>query len=36
VKNSVNEIPQAATRAVVRSLAAVLVVGVLTSVLTYI
>lgn len=36
VKNSVNEIPQAATRAVVRSLAAVLVVGVLTSVLTYV
>lgn len=35
VRNSVNEIPQAATRAVVRSLAAGLVVGVLTSVLTY-
>lgn len=36
VKNSVNEIPQAATRAVVSSLAAALAVGVLTSVLTYV
>lgn len=36
VQASVNEIPQAATRAVVRSLAAALGVGVLTSVLTYV
>ena len=35
VGNSVNEIPQAGTRAVVRSLAASLVVGVLASVLFY-
>ena len=36
VKGSVNEVPQAATRAVVRSLGGVLIVSVLTSVLTYV
>jgi len=36
VSGSVNEVPQAATRAVVRSLGGVLIVSVLTSVLTYV
>jgi phospholipid/cholesterol/gamma-HCH transport system permease protein len=36
VRGSVNEVPQAATRAVVRSLGGVLIVSVLTSVLTYV
>jgi phospholipid/cholesterol/gamma-HCH transport system permease protein len=36
VRGSVNEVPQAATRAVVRSLGGVLIVSVLTSVLSYV